>query len=168
MPTHTSTSISYLIAADAHLLDTSVLVAAFDDDDEHYEDASDYVFDGNFPLLVPGSVLVESWGLLVGSKKRHKEGWNLLSWATTPGNLTLIRDMSGSYGKAGGILARMPRIDLVDAVLVVAADRITAECKLNPPLAIATYDTADFTRLMGDRTHKFGIFDLRSNDFVYV
>jgi len=64
------------IARNAILLDTNVLVEAFSEQDNSArQEYAEYFFDQlERPLLVPTVVLVEAWGVLVGSKKVRLAG----------------------------------------------------------------------------------------------
>jgi hypothetical protein len=41
-------------------------------------------------------------------------------------------------------MASLPKVDLVDALLMYLADEITEQCELRPPILIVTLDTRDY------------------------
>jgi len=158
------------IARNAILLDTNVLVEAFSEQDNSArQEYAEYFFDQlERPLLVPTVVLVEAWGVLVGSKKVRLAGLDLLTWVNLPGRATIVPPYRTDVGGTQQ-LAEDLSVDCVDAMLVELAHDITERCGLRPPLPIATYDTRDFTRMFrrkGDL--RFRVFDMRSSDFLEI
>ena len=152
------------ISNGTYLVDTNVLVAAFDSTEQYHDDARTFLTELGIPLVIPISVLIEAWGLIVGSRKKRSQGWDMLAWATTPGNITLIHDSNSDLDEITEILAQEPLVDLVDAMLAFIANRISMICQINPPLTIATYDTADFLRMMSRDALNFQVYDLRSGE----
>ncbi len=155
------------IARNAVLLDTNVLVEAFSEQEnsgrQEYADLFLAQIEG--PLLVPTVVLVEAWGILVGSRKARPAGLDLLTWLNRPGRATIVpphrADVQGTQQIIGGL-----DVDCVDAMLVELATDITERCNLRPPLVIATFDTRDFTRMSLRHGLRFRVFDMRSLELL--
>jgi len=155
------------IARNAILLDTNVLVEAFSAQDnfERQEYADLFLGQIKGPLLVPSVVLVEAWGLLVGSRKMRPAGLDLLTWVERPGRAIIVPPHRADVQRTQQI-ARSWSVDCVDAMLVELATDITDRCGLSPSLPIATYDTRDFTRMSLIKGElRFRVFDMNSPDF---
>ncbi len=155
------------IARNAILLDTNVLVEAFSEQNNSARQEYADLFLGQIegPLLVPSVVLVEAWGLLVGSRGMRLAGLDLLTWVERPGRAIIVPPYRADVQRTQQI-ARDWRGDCVDAMLVELATDITDRCGLSPSLPIATYDTRDFTRMSLKRGElRFRVFDMRSPDF---
>lgn len=142
----------------AVLIDTNVLVAAFWPDDPLYEDTRTFLFEVvEGQLIVPMSVVVETWGMLVGSNKCWDEGIELLTWLNEPGNVTLIPQHVEHSISVKNMVSSV-HIDCVDASLMYLADEVSEQCDLKPPILIATYDTADFVRCLVSHKLRFGVY----------
>jgi hypothetical protein len=130
----------------ALLIDTCVIYAAFSDRDQRKESAEAFLdlWDGD--ILVTVAVVVETWGMLVGSDNNWSGGFAFVSWLQNPGNRIFlipqnVNDFDRTYGKWTKL-----HVDCVDVFLMRAADEITSQCSFNPFIKIATYDFSDFVR----------------------
>jgi hypothetical protein len=120
----------------------------------------------DFQLLVPSVVVVEAWGMLVGSRKVRQGGEALLAWLNTPGTaLVLPRHEEPLFGVAE-LTSRVSRLDCVDAMIAELADDITRQCTLNPPLHVGTFDTTDYLRIKAFRDLQLTIYDAASLEEV--
>ncbi len=167
MPLFHAASREVEISRNSMLLDTNVLVAAFDKDDPDHIDAGTFVREFDYQWLVPIAVVVESWGMLVGSRKNWQAGYELLAWINTPGTGVVVLPEDSDLSEEHGI-TRSQQLDCVDAMIVRTANAITMVCGLRPSLHIATFDTGDFLRLLGARRYRFNLFDMRSFDFQEI
>src|SRR6266478_4473532 len=109
--------------------------------------------------LIPISVVVETWGQIVGSKGNWLAGLNFLAWLNTPGKDLLIIGHDGEIGEERQAIEGL-RIDCVDAMILTLASRIFQQCQLETPLRIATSDLRDFLRL-GAQGIPFHLYDWR-------
>lgn len=158
------------IARNAMLIDTNVLIAAFcPDEDPGRQELAQYMLhqQDERPLLVPSAVVVEAWGLLVGSRRHHSAGLELLLWLNSPNRATIVPphplDVQVTHALVAGL-----HIDCVDAMLAELATHITVCCELQPALRIATFDTRDFTRMLAAQELRFTVFDMRSWDDLTI
>lgn len=143
----------------ALLLDTNVLVAAFWTDDPKHQNASEFVFEfWEGELLIPFPVVVETWGMLVGSRKRWDAGFNLLTWLNSPGKAVVLPQHINHSIQVHDIVQRM-RVDCVDALLMYLADEVTQQCTFKPPIKIATYDMSDFVRCSSARNLRISLLN---------
>jgi hypothetical protein len=148
MPTFQVSSVEIDFSRKAVLLDTNVLLAAFWPDDPKHQNASEFVFEvWEGELLIPISVVIETWGMLVGSRKRWDAGFKLLTWLNNPGNAVLLPQQTHHSVPVRDIVHGM-RVDCVDGLLMYLADEVTEQCAFSPPLQIATYDMSDFVRCL--------------------
>ena len=141
-------------------LDTNVLVALANPDDQRHEDTCAVLEVEEFRWLVIPSVLVEVWGLLVGSRGMRDRALALFAWLLTPGNVILLPDSRRPLEEHVDSAATH-RIDIVDAELVRLADYITRSCNLVPDVFIVTFDTGDFLRCKSDG-YRFSIYDMNT------
>lgn len=155
------------ITRDTILLDTNVLVAAFmaNEDERRQEIARVVVHEDATPLLIPSVVVVEAWGLMVGSRKDRLGGMAFLHWLNTPGRATVVPPHRTEFTETRRLMDAL-RVDCVDAMLAELATDITERLSLRPELPIATFDTGDFTRLSGNRELRFSIFDMKTFELV--
>jgi len=151
------------IPRNALLLDTNVLFAAFypHDDASRHEYAKYLIEEDDTPLLVSTAVVVETWGLLVGSYGARVEGHDLLTWLNRPGRATLIPPHRADLNRTQQLVQGL-WIDCVDAMLAELATTITILCELDPALAIATFDARDFFRMTKRQGLQLTIFDMRT------
>ena len=114
------------IARNSLLIDTNVLVAAFYSREElGRQEQAKYVLDEfDRPLLVPTVVVVEAWGMLVGSRRETRAGIALLTWLNSPGRATVV-PLPRADVKRTQELVETKRIDCVDAMLAELATHIT-------------------------------------------
>ena len=119
MPTYkiAESEIEIARSPEACLLDTGVLVAVFSGSDEHHEAAKEFV-DNFGPLYMPFGVVVETWGMLVGSMRDWRAGYGFLTWINTPGKITLIPDTVYEFDVVYEEITARERIDVVDAFLL--------------------------------------------------
>lgn len=145
MPTYHPNPLKCEVSRRAIILDTCVLVAAFDPRDQRYDDANTFLDLVEDQLIVPLSVIVETWGMLVGRGKRWDSGIRFLSWLGDPTKVTLILHDVESFDAIRDMV-NISRIDFVDAAAMKLGHGITERCNFRPPIRIATYDTGDFLR----------------------
>lgn len=136
------------------LLDTNVLVAYFDETDEHHDDATlvieeckEYVW-----ILTP-PVITEAAGLLA---RKLDNVWvvRMLLWMMTleqaiifPAN-HFIQPPKSVLTKNAELMGRHV-IDYVDSYLMDLADCLSNTLELRPNMPIATFDKRDFFRCAG-------------------
>lgn len=128
----------------AALVDTNVLVNAFLPQEPKHDEALLFLEEWNGQLLMPITVIVEAWGMLVGSRKRHDCGCNLLAWVSSPGSPVYLLPQHSDRLDRIEEIARDMRIDCVDALLLYLADEFTEQGDFDPPFLIATYDLVEF------------------------
>lgn len=155
------------VPRDAMLVDTGVLVAAFDprEDAGRQEYARFVLDDYGRPLLVPSVVVVEAWGMLVGSRGARSAGLELLTWLNRPGRATIVPPYRAEVLATQDLIERL-LIDIVDALLVELATSITERCALRPALPIATFDTRDFLGMLGKHGLRLSIYDMHTLEEV--
>ncbi len=147
------------ISREACLLDTNILVAFFSKDDQWHDDAMAFIDLVSGQLLVPASVAVETWGVLVGSRKLFDAGLLFLGWVNDPGKAVVIPGWDGLLTDAERLSRRL-HVDLVDAAVMCVAETVTHECALNPPVMVATFDTGDFLKFYRSKKPNFHVFDV--------
>jgi predicted nucleic acid-binding protein len=148
----------------AAILDTNVVYAAFNNEDARHDDCVAYL-DIEDQYLVPLSVVVETWGLLVGRDRNWEGGFEFLRWINDPSSGVIVLNHCESMARIQA-LARSVHIDCVDATILYLADQISRECGYAPGIRVATYDTADFLRSMKASKFNLTIFDLRTLDDI--
>jgi predicted nucleic acid-binding protein len=162
MPIYRTTPFEIEISRRAVFLDTNVLVAAFHPNDQRHDYANAFLeMMVEEQLIVPMAVIIETWGMLVGSRKRWDCGVQFLTWLNNPGNATLMPQHTEHFGRVHEITQSM-HIDCVDAILMYLANEISEQCNLNPPIRIATFDTSDFVRCIYTRHFHITLFDLNT------
>ena len=151
------------IARDALLLDTNVLVAAFNpSEDDGNKDNAKYILDEHEQqLLVPTVVVVEAWGFLVGRSRNWSAGFEMFTWLNSPGRATIVPANQNELDKTQRLMSALS-LDCVDAMLAELATNITQSCGLTPPLTIATFDTRDFLKMTKNYGLELAIFDMRT------
>jgi len=152
------------------LLDTNVLVAYADDQDNDHASAI-LAIDENtdFLWLVTLPVVVEACGLL-GRRRDHGAVLDLLLWLLTPGNVTLLPGSHPSLSPDGAVRRhsdwmRQYVLDYVDSHLMDIADTLTQSLQLMPDIPIATFDTADFFRCAG-RGRRYSLYNVREFELI--
>lgn len=161
MPIYTVPSHQYNLRRDTVILDTNVLVAAFFPRDENHEDTRYFIEEAQELFVVPLSVLVETWGMLVGSRKYWEGGIELLTWLNTPGTAELLAESTSGFQDIRNIISTI-HVDCVDALLAYLADDISRQCQLNPHMKIATFDTKDMMNCRIQNGLHLTVLDLRS------
>lgn len=146
------------------LVDTNVLVRAFAADEEGH----DFVFwfleeFWQHPLYVTIPVITETWGFLVGKKRRLDWGYAFLAWIQAPGRVQVISYCSEPLAVASK--TREFRVDFVDAAVMHIANDISEGCGLKNSLCVATYDLNDFVRWV-DCGLRFRIYDIQNDEVI--
>lgn len=150
MPTRENSSERLSISRQAVFLDTNVLFAAFWDEDEKHEMAKYFLEVFTDEIVIPIPVIIECWGLIVGSRNRRDRGLAVLDWVHSPGNATLIPATPELLWRSRTFCSRFC-IDLVDAFLLSLADDLSARHQIKPSIRIVTFDNRDFFRCIGPR-----------------
>jgi predicted nucleic acid-binding protein len=155
------------LSRESTILDTNVVYARFNPDDDHHEPASEYLeyLEADGPVVVPVVVLVEAWGMLVGKDNNWLGGFELLAWLSNPGGPILLLSDGEQFEDIRKTMTEL-RVDCVDSFLYHLAHRISLQCNLKPPIRVATYDTRDVYKLMGTGTMRFRVFDMRSGENI--
>src|SRR4028119_1684343 len=78
------------------------------------------------PFVVSMGVVVETCGLLVGSRNHWSGGLNCLNWLSNPGDVSLV-PQSSYLGRAHELI-RALRVDCVDALLSRLGDDVSVQC----------------------------------------
>jgi predicted nucleic acid-binding protein len=164
MSVYTTTEFRAEVGSRAMIVDTNVLVAAFLVDDQNHSDARTFLFELADQVIIPSAVLVETWGMLVGSKGRTDLGLALLEWIDDPGKGVVLVPSHGDCFSDVRELAETYRIDCVDAILVGLALELSTKCRQGRPVQIATFDTRDFLRVARSKSTIFNVFDLKTFD----
>lgn len=147
MPEYRLDSLAYDVMHKSVLLDTNVLVGAFDPEDSNHEEARFFIDESQYQLLVPLAVIVEAWGFLVGSRKKWNLGFEMLAWLNTPGRAIIIASKGDNIPEVQGLAQIIEKLDCVDAVLVLLSEEIRLKCGFSAGPPIATYDLRDFYKL---------------------
>ena len=161
MPTYTISTYERNIPRDAVILDTNVLVAAFCPRDQHHEDARWFIDEWPDPLFVPVAVLIEAWGMIVGSNNYWQGGIELLTWLGTPGRAELLPQDTTRFDHASDMINSI-HVDCVDALISQFADDISRQCGFSRHIRIATYDTGDVTKCRDRYNLQLIVLDMRS------
>lgn len=160
---------SYHVPRHGVLVDTNVVVAKFLPVDEHHETADAFLagLDGRpwYPVL-PVSVLVESWGMLVGSFGSSVDsGCQMLEWAMNPGTATILPDNPTRIDEMKR-MASLLQIDLVDAVLLELSASLQRGCSFDSPLPIASFDQRDYLMVVGRVDQTVRLMDVHTFDIT--
>lgn len=143
------------------MLDTNVLVSAFSKDDRHHESARYFLdeFEGQF--IIPVAVLIETWGMLVGSRNRDfRAGLSVVDWVNTPGKAVLLPQSVERVVDMRSLIGNT-RVDCVDAMVFQLATEISRQMPGGDSIFVATYDTSDFYKCMQAHGVRIDIFDMR-------
>jgi predicted nucleic acid-binding protein len=149
---------------DVVVLDTNVLYAAFKDDDFRHEDSLAYL-EVPKQFVLPMSVIVETWGLLVGKAHLWQSGFAFLQWIIDPSSGVVVIHNCGAIADIHNLAAAL-RIDCVDATILYLADKITRQCRLKPSCIVATYDTRDFLRSLSHYPFALQLLDVTTLDYT--
>ncbi|HEX8396347.1 MAG TPA: hypothetical protein VF644_02805 [Pyrinomonadaceae bacterium] len=136
------------ISRNSILIDTNVLYAAFGKKDRRKDDAKTFLDIWNGDLLIPISVVVETWGLLVGSDRDWAGGFEFLNWLRNPGNKALLLPQHINSADFMFKMTLETHIDCVDAFLMSYADDVTKHCNFRKFVFIATYDFSDYYKCL--------------------
>lgn len=150
------------ITRQALILDTNVLVQAFDPDEEHHEDARYFLDEYPYQWLVSVAVVVETWGFLVGKNKNWQAGYRFMAWLNTPGKALVIIPQSGDLTSERSLIEAL-HLDCVDAIIGSLANDISISCDLASSIPVATYDTRDFYRLRVQGNLRLNIYDMNTD-----
>lgn len=149
---------------DMVIVDTNVLVAAFIESTEgRHETARAFLqlWGEQGLTLVPVPVLVETWGMIVGSRKRRDAGLAMLEWALDPSVVMLVPGHQSHLGQVAAI-AKQYSVDVVDAWILWLISDMHARCELNERVRVATFDTNDFSRCAG--RFPIRLYDIDANE----
>jgi predicted nucleic acid-binding protein len=149
------------IRRDAVIVDTNVLVAAFCPDDQNHEDARRFVDEWPELFVVPIAVLIETWGMIVGSRKYWPGALELLLWIVTPGKAELLPQAATRFAQTSSMVSST-HVDCVDVLISHLADDISRQCEFAPPIRVATYDTKDLLMCRERKGLHLTILDMRS------
>lgn len=128
------------------LIDTGILYALADTDDEWHERSRDYVAGSREVLLAPITVLPEVTYLLhgrLGFLAEHRFVESIVA-----GELTVEGLREQDYRRARQLLKQYPEIGFVDASVVAIAERLRVKI-------IATTDRRDFSRIRPSHISSF-------------
>lgn len=153
------------VVSNALLIDTNVLVAAFSpkEDSGRREYAQFILNDAGLPLLVPSVVVVEAWGLIVGSHRAWPAGIDLLRWLSNPGAVTIVPPHRAELHRTRQLIDGLC-IDCVDAMIAELAVDIAMNCNLSDSPRIATFDASDYQKISQKHGLRLHILDMRSLD----
>ncbi|MDH4743171.1 type II toxin-antitoxin system VapC family toxin [Sphingomonas sp. CBMAI 2297] len=156
------------------LIDTNILVALADPDDQHHAYAQQFIDEqDDFQLAVAPPVIGEACSLLIGKRKRRDRAEWLLNWLLSPGSgIRLLPAPHGSPEASvqrylGADLEWMTRhkLDYVDAYLMQMAHQITSNCTFRPDLVIVTNDMRDFLRCFNGG-YRYRVHDVATGDTI--
>ena len=145
----------------AVMLDTNVLYAAFDENDQNHELSKTYL-EMEEQYVVPLTVVIETWGMLVGRNRDWDAGLRLLEWIINPRSGAVVINHCKNVEEIRQVAVAV-RIDCVDATILLLADEITRHCGYARGIRIATFDTADFLRAKRLDKFQFALFDMNSS-----
>jgi predicted nucleic acid-binding protein len=158
VPTYEVNGLSIEIRRDSVLVDTNVFINAFLGDNETKENYRFCLENCEKPLVISMAVVIEAWGLIVGSKKNWIAGKEFLSWLITSADSIIILPQHIEVNLEYSLVDSLG-IDWVDAILYNLAHDISEKLALNPPMPLATLDLKDFSKLKG-RGLKVGLLDM--------
>lgn len=149
------------------ILDSNVIIAAFDPNDKYHEQAKPFLddgVDGDEEFIISMSVLVESWGMLVGRGGNRRNGIEMLNWVNTPGNAHAFPQDSSPLADYVNMITQVDNIDSVDIFLAHLSNDISSKAKIDEKILIATFDTKDFVICREKYNLGLRILDMRSYD----
>jgi predicted nucleic acid-binding protein len=139
------------IPTESLLLDTNIFCKAFLDEGSDSSGIvsflQEYMAEEGFTALVLTDVVVEIWGLVVGSRKAKQRGCDILTWVNDPSNATLIPIDPDLFDRSR-LLCNKVGIDYIDALLIESSFHISKVCGMNKPLPIATLERRDYFEYM--------------------
>lgn len=150
------------------LIDSNLLIAAFGGPSEEDEYPAAWIKLNEFlvHIYVLDAVIVESWGVLVGRDGNRQGGLEMLQWLSSSGNAVVVPSRETNYAAATLLVRTVDQLDLVDALLLVAASRITRTLEIGDPFKIATYDTGDFLAAYDIEKVEYSLIDLNTDERV--
>jgi predicted nucleic acid-binding protein len=148
------------IARQTMMLDTNVLVHGFRKRERYHRQARYFLDEYEKQFVIPVAVVVEAWGMLVGSNGDFGAGLAVLEWVNTPGKAVLLPQPADWLVDAQSLLAAT-RIDCVDVFIYQLALEISRQLAGGPAILVATYDTSDFYKCMQVQGVPIEIFDMR-------
>jgi predicted nucleic acid-binding protein len=164
MPFFEIESEKFELRRDVVVLDTNVLYSAFKDDDFRHEDSRAYL-EVAMQFVLPMSVIVETWGLLVGKANLWQSGFAFLQWIVDPSSGVIVIHHCEGIADIHNLAASL-HIDCVDATILYLADKITRQCGLKPSCIVATYDTRDFFRSLEYYPFALQLLDVTTLDYT--
>jgi predicted nucleic acid-binding protein len=165
VPLYTVTFPGVDIPRTGAVLDTNVLFARFIDRDDAHEQASDFLENGDYFPIVLSAVVIETWGMIVGSRNNWRAGEEFLDWLANPGHVMLVSHNNAILDEARELTKRL-KIDIVDAALACFVRDVSRQCMFSPTIPIVTLDTKDFLKCMMEERPRLSILDLRSLELI--
>jgi hypothetical protein len=159
MPIYQAPNFEIDLSRRSVFVDTNVLYAAFARTDQRKENAKAFleVWDGDF--LIPASVAIETWGMLVGSDRYWLGGFEFLDWLRNPGNAAILLPQAINDAESVYQTTKEIHIDCVDVFLMRFAHEVTLQCNFRPSISIATYDFGDHMRYLNKYQLSFTLID---------
>lgn len=133
------------------VVDTNVVIAAFlPSHDGQHATAKAFLdlWSETGIALVPIPVLVEAWGMIVGSRKNRPAGLAMLKWALDPLRVQLVPGECEHTANVSEI-AQKYCVDIVDAWILWIVTDMYYRCELSSRVRIVTFDTRDFLKCAG-------------------
>jgi predicted nucleic acid-binding protein len=128
------------------LLDTGILYALADEDDDWHERARDFIGKNRLPLVTPASVLPEATYLL--RSRLGPEAESLFVESLAAGEITVENLTAGDLVRCTDLLREFDFLGFVDASVVAVAERLRLR-------SIVTTDRRDFQRVRPRHTAAF-------------
>lgn len=146
MPVYQSSQFELDFSRNVILIDTGVVYAAFSERDQRKESAQAFLALWDGDILISASVVVETWGLLVGRDRDWDRGIEFIEWMQKLGNRVFLLPQEVDQFHAVYSIMTTVHISVVDSFNANTAHRITNECAMKPFLTIATYDFGDYLK----------------------
>jgi hypothetical protein len=162
MPNFEIASKIFTINRSAVIIDTNIMVNAFWRGSKKKDETIYFLDEWQHQWIIPIGVVVESWGFIVGKERDWEGGFNLLIWLNTPGKNLLIIGHNGEIIEEQTVI-ELHKVDCVDSMILTLAKKLTEDCGLEKPIPIATWDTRDFLRLVGQGDLRFRLYDLNED-----
>jgi predicted nucleic acid-binding protein len=171
MPTISIPAGTFDFGRRAALLDTNVLVALHDDQDNNHEQTVLVLEEeSSYQWLVTVPVIVESCGLL-GARRSETQTYSLLLWLLDPGSNVVImpelyypKSLTEATQDHKNWMRRYS-VDYVDASLMKAADHLTRTCELRPHAPVFTFDTGDYFKCCR-QGYLYSLFDMKTAELL--
>jgi predicted nucleic acid-binding protein len=152
VPSLTVDGLDFFIPINLTLLDTNVLCSMVLVEEHFHETTCLFLEMEERTWGVIPSVIIEAWGLLVGSKKRKSEALQLITWLLTPSSTLILLPEITDGLRVHGSFMREHDVDIVDAKLIETAHIISERCEFAEAIDIATYDSRDFRKCERKKT----------------